>query len=579
MKRNWSEVASLLGGRHLLERKSLLILSPYLILTSAIAVLIQTLDESPLESQLLLFPWLPIVAANLLSLSVCWLALELLNKTLLRNKDVRPISVVMALLAGFGLGALKGFSTGVFGLWFEVFSTYEDAVGGRWIQTGILGVFLVPILTLSVAKIEQINQKQEILIADHVSSLLSGNLAPTESLRRQVNELKESSLKMLDELEYSIPKSDANAAKLFQTTIQSLLANHVRPMSHTIWQDKKSRMPRLTLPTLIGSGILGKSLNPIVSTTLIFAILFLSHLVILAPVEAFQRSLTISLTTALLTRGYGFINMKSSFLYVFGYFATVIGSAALGTLLADWIFGSVQNGSFLLAWLATAILSLQTILMATVGSQMITKERDLDSELETLLSEDQIEDRARAAYSAVVNRDYAQFLHSDVQNQLLISVLAAKQENFTAADLQREVSRLRALFAGLEQERAVLEEVLFSEIAQGLEQRWDGFIALETVIRDDLQDKPCDRSWALLEVLNEAISNSIRHGMASRVLVELNRTGSDIAIVITDDGLGVTKGKPGLGSRIIQEITAGNWSLESGASGGSVLKLQLKTGT
>lgn len=577
MRRNWSEVASLIGGRHLLDRMSLLILSPYLVLTSVIAVLIQGLDDSPLESQLLQFPWLWIVLANVLSLVVCWLALELLNKTLFRNKKTRPVPVALALLGGFGLGALKGFSTGVFGLWLEVFSTFEDAVGGRWIQTGILGFCLVPILSLSVAKIEQLNQKQEVLIADHVGALLSGNLAPTESLQRQVAELKANSLKILDDLQKSLPESETSAANQFRVTIEHLLANHVRPLSHTIWQNKKMKLPRLNLPTLISSGILGRSLNPIVSTTLIFIILFMSHLVFVGPLESFQRSLTIALTTALITRGYGLIRVRSSALYITGYFAVVIGSVALGILLADLLFGFVQNGSFLLAWLATSILSLQTILMATVGSQMISQERDLDIELGILLRESQIENRARSAYSTLMNRDYAQFLHSDVQNQLLISALASRRDDFTTADLKAEISRLRQLFERLEQERPLLENSLFSDLAQSLGQRWDGFIELEISLSPDLGDKTCDRSWALIEVLNEAVSNAIRHGMASRVLVSISRANGEILITVTDNGLGVTKGRPGLGSRIIQEITNGDWSLDSGVSGGAVLKLRLNS--
>jgi len=577
MKANWSEVARLIGGRHLLDRMSLLILSPYLVLTSVIAVLIQGLDDSPLNSQLTQFPWLSIIAANVLSLLVCWLALELLNWTALRNRETRPIPVSMALLTGFGLGALKGFTTGLFGLWLEVFSTFEAAVGGRWIQTGILGVFLIPILTLSVAKIDQINQKREVLIADYVSAMLSGNLAPTKMLQRQVHELKANSLKVLDDLQMSIPESETSATNQFQVTIEHLLASHVRPLSHTIWQNKQLKLPRLTLPTLISSGILGRSLNPIVSTTLILIILFMTHLVFLAPLESFQRSFTIALVTALVTRGYGFIKLRSSATYISGYFVAVIGSAALGTFLADSLFGYVENGSFLLAWFATSILSLQTILMATVGSQMVIQERDLDSEIGELLQDNQIEDRARIAYSNLMNRDYAQFLHSDVQNQLLISALAARRESFTTADLNAEILRLRQLFEGLEQERPVLEDSSFLEITQNLRQRWDGFIDLETTLSADLENEPCDRSWALVEVLYEAVSNAIRHGKASRVYVEISKAQSEIVVTVSDNGLGVTKGRPGLGSRIIQEITQGNWELQNGDIGGAVLKLRLRS--
>jgi signal transduction histidine kinase len=213
--------------------------------------------------------------------------------------------------------------------------------------------------------------------------------------------------------------------------------------------------------------------------------------------------------------------------------------------------------------------------MATIGNQMISADRDMDSEIEELFTENQIEDRARSAYSTLVNRDYAQFLHSEVQNQLLISALAARQPNFSAEDLKAEIENLRKLFQGLETERPLAENMSLDEVLESLAERWDGFVDLETQLDSQLVGFAFDRSWALIEVLNEAISNSIRHGMASQVFVKVVKIGNLLDISVSDNGIGPTSGKPGLGSRIIEEITSGNWSLSSSPAGGSVLNLQL----
>jgi two-component sensor histidine kinase len=317
------------------------------------------------------------------------------------------------------------------------------------------------------------------------------------------------------------------------------------------------------------------SLNPLVSGGLLFLALFMGHLALLPPLESLQRSLTMALTTALLIRAYGYIRLKPAALYIAGYLVTLVGSVGLSISLSDLLFGVVPNGSFALVWIVTSILTLQTIVMATIGNQMISQERDLDHEIEELFSGSQIEDKARSAYSTLVNRDYAQFLHSEVQNQLLISALAARQPEFSSEDLKAEIARLRELFAGLETERPLTENLTFSAVVQSLSERWEGFVELETNLGKDLAGFEFDRSWALIEVLNEAISNSIRHGMASRVIVEAERRGNAIEISVTDNGIGPTSGKPGLGSRIIDEITGGNWSLRGTPSGGAKLQLQL----
>jgi signal transduction histidine kinase len=113
------------------------------------------------------------------------------------------------------------------------------------------------------------------------------------------------------------------------------------------------------------------------------------------------------------------------------------------------------------------------------------------------------------------------------------------------------------------------------EVLESLAERWDGFVDLETQLDSQLVGFAFDRSWALIEVLNEAISNSIRHGMASQVFVKVVKIGNLLDISVSDNGIGPTSGKPGLGSRIIEEITSGNWSLSSSPAGGSVLNLQL----
>jgi two-component sensor histidine kinase len=565
----------LLGGEYFLERKSLVVLAPYLILTSLGTIFIQSLDGSPLTEQTIEFPWFELLLANLLSILVCWVAIEILNATALRNKAVRPVALGFVLLVSFAIGALKGYTTGVFGLWLGVFQTYEIAAGARWIQGGILGVLSVPLLTLTVAKLHQMNQKRETLIADHVRGLLSGKIAPTKSLQRQVFALKAKSSELLDQVEKSLPQTNAAAGLLFESAVQDLLTNHIRPMSHTIWDEKQRRLPKLTVPMLLRAGIMSPSLNPLISSGLLLVALFMGHVALLPPLDSLQRSLAMAMTTAFLIRAYGFVRLKSAPLYITGYLVTLIGSVALGIALADLLFGVVPTGSFALVWIVTSILALQTILMATIGNQMISADRDMDSEIEALFTDNQIEDRARSAYSTLVNRDYAQFLHSEVQNQLLISALAARQPNFSAEDLKAEIENLRKLFEGLETERPLAENMSLDEVLENLADRWEGFVDLETQLDSQLVGFAFDRSWALIEVLNEAISNSIRHGMASQVVVKVVKLGGVLDISVSDNGIGPTSGKPGLGSRIIEEITGGDWSLSSSPAGGSVLNLQL----
>ncbi len=568
-------IRNLLGGQHFLERKSLLILAPYLVLTSLATAFIQSLDGSPWESQLHSFPWSSLLIANVISILVCWLFIEVLNATVIRGKSIKPLSLTAVITVSFAVGALKGYTTGIFGLWLEAFPTFAVAVSSRWLQGGILGVSSLPLLTLTVAKLSQMNAKREVLIADHVRAMLLGKIAPTKQLQRQVSELKQKSLEVLEALENSLPNLDRNAAAVFESTVQELLSNHIRPLSHTIWDERQRRLPRLSMPILLKAGILSRSVNPGISAGLLFLTLFMGHLATLPPELSLQRSLAMSLATSLSMWAYSWIKPHRVPLYVTGYGLVLVSSSALGIYLADVLFGKVPGGSFLLAWLITSLLSMQTILMANIGHQMITRDRDLDHELDELVSGFDIADKARSAYSTVMNRDYAQFLHSDVQNQLLISALSARQSEFDKDDLRREIRRLRRLFEGLETERPMPNQMNLGDVVSSLEVRWEGFLELTMRVSEDLRDLDYDRSWALVEVLNEAISNAIRHGVATRVEITIESLDECISVSVEDNGLGPTVGKSGLGTQIIDELTTGKWQLGQAENGGAKLTMKL----
>lgn len=66
----------------------------------------------------------------------------------------------------------------------------------------------------------------------------------------------------------------------------------------------------------------------------------------------------------------------------------------------------------------------------------------------------------------------------------------------------------------------------------------------------------------VLEMLTEAVSNSVRHGRATRVVATVGCSGDHVTLVITDNGDGFEQVQPGLGTRILEECTV-SWSRES----------------
>jgi anti-sigma regulatory factor (Ser/Thr protein kinase) len=80
--------------------------------------------------------------------------------------------------------------------------------------------------------------------------------------------------------------------------------------------------------------------------------------------------------------------------------------------------------------------------------------------------------------------------------------------------------------------------------------------------------------------VSEAVSNAVRHGLAKNLTITLEKLESiadHIEIVVEDDGLGPRSGKAGLGTELFNATSGVEWSLTAGKTGGSVLRVRIKT--
>jgi len=62
-----------------------------------------------------------------------------------------------------------------------------------------------------------------------------------------------------------------------------------------------------------------------------------------------------------------------------------------------------------------------------------------------------------------------------------------------------------------------------------------------------------DEENAIYRVIQESVTNSVRHGNAKKIDITIDRRFSDLHISIKDDGVGVKDMKPGFGTRYIME--------------------------
>jgi len=226
--------------------------------------------------------------------------------------------------------------------------------------------------------------------------------------------------------------------------------------------------------------------------------------------------------------------------------------------------GSGNNFTFL--WGSLIIVCL---LLGHIGNASINAERNLFNfrKFNKLLSEiegDMIKDQEN-----LINHKWAVHIHGKIQTRLSTAVLALRQA-LTSNDGEGVLKALGSLQSVLQEPTAG-----FTQTQRGLEDEvaarlmpWDGLLESDVII-DPLLTKIDNLPTQLIgEVIEEIISNSVRHGAASEIRIEIRNIGSKKLLIRTEDNsvnlppsAGV-KGKGGVGTSIFNAASDGRWSLK-----------------
>jgi signal transduction histidine kinase len=227
----------------------------------------------------------------------------------------------------------------------------------------------------------------------------------------------------------------------------------------------------------------------------------------------------------------------------------------------------------LLLWL------LQISLFASVLTEVLTSRSEVRAELLKLTGNADINTDVARAANRFASRALAQHVHSNIQNQLLARALTLDNENLTEAEIELQLSEVQKLLdLALDTSLVANQESLLANLEEIVE-RWRGFVRIDLDLELDQNTLDPIISQALVQVVGEAISNSVRHGLAQTIsirIAELVTDESVLEVTIADDGLGPRSGPTGLGAELFTSVSGGSWQIISRAAGGTELSLQIQ---
>lgn len=206
--------------------------------------------------------------------------------------------------------------------------------------------------------------------------------------------------------------------------------------------------------------------------------------------------------------------------------------------------------------------------------------------------------RQRLAAAEAERRRWARELHDDTLQSLSalrVGLSTAKRSNRADAleeavtgaveHLEESISNLRALITDLRP--ASLDELGTGAAVQALAERTSRHgIEIDLSIDLAYEDGRApgrhtpELETALYRIVQEALTNAVKHGKARRAVIEINESDSEVHVTVRDDGQGFdpaahTSGFGLLGMRERVQLLEGVFQIQSSASGGTTINATL----
>ena len=378
----------------------------------------------------------------------------------------------------------------------------------------------------------------------------------------------------------SLPTSQENYA--MQTSkIQDLVNNEVRPASSKLWNGSALSAPKLSIWALIRVSLLEQKLK-VVSASLLFSpYIFIGlngtqgwKLAAVETVLATGINILIFLIYELLYK-YALLNRKSTNISIltlsyllplpvilFILPANLFWTTSIATTFFYQFFLSSCHISFLLGLNLYKLLDEQRSAVLRNFEQIIE-----DRELFPISKDD---------LSAVRDIDLARYLHGELQAGLIASSLLLERALKTGdIDLARHA--LKSAVDLLNQDHAQISQSRISSAQARLEKistGWRG-IAEVNIALDWIDTLEVSVLNDVIALIDESVSNAIRHAKASEILVSGSLVGRDVHLEILSDGSQMIEKTPGLGTKLFTEL-ATSWNYSRNGEK-NILKLTVRT--
>lgn len=524
--------------------------------------------------------WLVLGIAGMLAVG---LVLAVLDYTFFRNRRENPLPIWAVVLADGILGLVFTLVTGLGAALLEL--PTSSGLLERCVLNAMYAMWWGPTLSYFMDLREQWVKEREQLVNEFVrvelTAIQQGELMSLMQAeldaeiadelgpaRERINDLRHEAITTSS----SAARSSAEWHEAAQV-LRGAAEDSVRPLSRQLLKETEKTYPRTHWWTLLANIVRKQPFQP-----LAFAVID-----ILGTFSPLIRTYGVTRGLALLFGGLAWTVLlmlvgnalmrryprQHSILFLGTLMALQSTVLLRGAFREMWVPGSASS-----SWVITQIFAGVAVVFVTSGfgawwSQRVEIRATLREEIRT----DRIQAMALSRQVALIARETSQVLHGSVQTRLVSCAMAIEQANASGDDALLNEALNEAIGV---LDRPISESTnarsLADEIARKVD-LWDGLCEFTLTLDSSARDVSSASAVTIGRIIEEGISNGIRHGKAKCIDIRVARTDySTVHILIVDDGLGPQDGEPSLGSAYVGHASANRWSLTA-ANPGSRLEV------
>ncbi len=499
---------------------------------------------------------LSLLASNIFAFALLFLVVWLTKQIVIYLK-IEKFNLLVVVVYGGLIGMGKGALTGIGMVWAGVEPGILFSISSRVWQTLMIGILLVPAAAFLANLRFRFSQERQQLLSEKVRRESSESYY-SESLREIVAQAKEK-LRSASSLQ---------AKEQLAAQIRDIVSQDLRPLSHEIWAREAARRPGFGFKSLVDEAIIFEVYRPFLVPFLWMVTTFIPYILFFGFPDGAYLSLAraVSLTVIFYLASLVKVSSLRAAWVKFGL--VVVFAMFVHQFLNEIVVGYPAFPLELLGIpVSNLILITQLMLLSGLIRVFISRGNEVRSELKDLVGKDS--DLEKWQQQAMMkDRRLAQFLHGHLQSRLMATAIRLEQERGVQT-LPEDIDLVERVLEDSVARFTSPKSESLSNLKDELDRSWSGLIDLKLDFRvDEISTEAVN---TLSELIDEAITNSLRHGFAQSVKVEVFREDGNLVLKVTDDGTGPRAGAKGLGSYFFDSVAL-DWRLERGVVG-SVLRV------